>query len=61
MIIKYGGDKMLTKKELAEQLKISEISINRYMLQGMPYTRQGKKLLRYDLELCKEWLSKIGK
>lgn len=51
---------MLTKQELAAELKVSEITINRYMKQGMPYIRQGKKLLRYDLDSCKKWLSLLG-
>lgn len=47
---------MLTKRELANELKISEPTINRYMKQGMPFIRQGKRLLRFELQKCREWL-----
>ncbi len=52
------GDFMLNKKELAKELSVSIPTIDRYMKNGMPYHKLGKKLVRFYLEECIEWLKK---
>lgn len=50
---------LLTKKELAEVLKISEVSVNRYLTQGMPHIKVGRNV-RFQLEEVLEWFKKRG-
>lgn len=47
--------KLLNKKQLAEELKISLPTAYRFAKEGMPGVAQGKKHL-YDLDEVKEWL-----
>lgn len=49
-------EQLITKSELAYKLKISERSINRYMLQGMPYKQLSYKTIRFDLKEVNKWL-----
>ena len=49
-------EKLLTRKQLAEKLQVSDMTIHRYVKQGMPYLRVGNKLMRFDFEKVKEWL-----
>lgn len=49
---------MLTKKELADECKISTRTIDRYMTQGLPYYKaQGKRsAVRFKLEEVEGWM-----
>lgn len=49
---------MLSKKELAKELSISIPTIDRYMKQGMPYHKVGKRLVRFYLKEVMEWIEK---
>ncbi len=46
---------MLTKKELAEELKISIPTIDRQLKLGMPHVKIGKAI-RFELEEVIKWL-----
>ncbi len=46
---------MLTKKELAETLKVSVPSIERYMKAGMPYLKMANGSVRFEIEEVKKW------
>ena len=46
---------MLTKKELAEKVKVSLPTIDKWKSKGMPYVKIGKNI-RFDWEDVKKWL-----
>jgi excisionase family DNA binding protein len=50
-----GGDKMLTKQELAEILKVTVPTIDRYMKDGMPYMKFATGKVRFEIEEVKKW------
>lgn len=51
---------LLTKKELAKNLKISLRTVDRLMTSGIPYIKIGKSV-RFDFEAVMEWFkSKSG-
>jgi predicted site-specific integrase-resolvase len=47
---------MLTKKELATEIKVSLITIERYMKKGMPYFKTPTGRVRFILEDVTKWL-----
>jgi excisionase family DNA binding protein len=47
---------LVSKQQLAKYLQVSTMTIDRYRNQGMPWTRVGVKLVRFDLVAVKEWL-----
>ena len=60
-IIQYDIERsvdMISKKELAKELSVSIPTIDRYMKDGMPYHKIGKKLVRFYLNEVFEWLKK---
>jgi hypothetical protein len=46
----------LTRQQLCAQLAISESTVRRLELVGLPYTPIGKKGKRYDLAEVRRWL-----
>lgn len=50
---------MITKKELAEELKISLPTIDRQLKLGMPHINIGKAV-RFELEEVIKWLKEQG-
>lgn len=48
---------LLTKKELAECLKVSETTINRLIAKGLPNIKVGSQV-RLNLDECLNWLKK---
>lgn len=48
---------MLTKKDLSEKFKISLPTIDRLMVQGMPYIKIGKSV-RFELDEVMKWIKK---
>lgn len=46
----------LTRQQLCAALTISESTVRRLELDGMPYTPVGIRAKRYDLDECKAWL-----
>lgn len=46
----------LTRQQLCAALTISESTVRRLELDGMPYTPVGVRSKRYDLDECKRWL-----
>ena len=56
-INKQGGKTMLlTKKELATELKISIPSIDNYMKKGLPYLKVGERSVRFELDKVMRWV-----
>ena len=49
---------MLTKKELMQELKISQSTVQKWVNEGMPCLKKGTRFIRFDLEKVKEWLIK---
>ncbi len=47
---------MLTKKELALHLKVTTMTIDRHMKNGLPYIKFPNGTVRFDLEKVMEWL-----
>jgi len=47
---------MITKKELAQQLKISVPTVDRNMAKGMPYIKLPTGAVRFELENVMKWL-----
>lgn len=52
-------EKILTKKELAEFLKVSEKTIDNLRKNGLPFFRVGNNI-RFDKEKVLNWLEKGG-
>lgn len=50
-----GGVEMLTRKELAIKLNVSERTIDRYRKDGMPFI-QINKTIRFEEEKVMEWV-----
>lgn len=48
----------VSAKELQDYLKISESTLFRFLKQGMPVLKVGKKINRFCLEDVVEWLEK---
>lgn len=46
----------LTRQQLCAALTVSESTVRRLELDGMPYTPIGVRGKRYDLDECKNWL-----
>lgn len=51
---------MLTRQQFCAALAISESTVRRLELDGLPCTPVGKRSKRYDLEECKLWLRSHG-
>lgn len=47
---------LLSKQQLAEYLNVSEMTVDRWRKKGLPWTRAGVKLVRFDLDEVNEWL-----
>lgn len=48
---------LLTRKELAERLGVSPITVHRYKMEkGLPYEFLGTKTIRYDWEKVQAWI-----
>ncbi len=50
----------LTRQQLCAALTISESTVRRLELDGMPYTPIGVRGKRYDLDECKRWLMSVN-
>lgn len=46
---------LLTKDELAAKLKVSRLTVGRYVKLGMPYYKV-QRAIRFDFEEVKAWL-----
>ena len=49
-------EELLTQKELADYLKVTEMTLYRWRKEGMPYIRVGKQV-RYEKEAVLIWLN----
>ncbi len=47
---------MLSKKQLAELLNVTERTIDRYRVKGMPCTILPTGTVRFDLEKVNKWI-----
>ena len=47
---------MMTKKELAEYLKVTTMTIDRYMAKGMPFIKLPTGTVRYELDAVMDWV-----
>lgn len=47
---------LLSKQQLAEHLQVSTMTIDRWRKKGMPWTRAGIKLVRFELDAVNDWL-----
>ena len=47
---------MLTRKELAQHLKVTDRTIDRYRKIGMPFITTRTGLIRFNLDDVVEWL-----
>ena len=56
VILSIGGENMLSKKEVAELLNVTERTIDRYRKQGMPCTVLPTGTVRFDLEKVNQWI-----
>ena len=46
----------ITRQQLCADLGISESTVRRLELLGLPFTPVGLRAKRYDLDECKRWL-----
>jgi len=53
-------DKLLTQKELAEYLQVTEVTLWKWRKKGMPYVKAGKSV-RYDKDQVMRWLEENKK
>ena len=51
---------MLTKKEIAEYLKVSIPTIDRYMASGMPCVKLPSGTVRFEIEAVKKWIQEAA-
>ena len=51
-------EKTCTRQEVCATLQISESTLYRLELQGMPFLQVGKRAKRYELDAVKEWLQR---
>ena len=47
---------LLTAKELAEQLKVTQAAVRKWSTQGMPAIRLGSRLVRFQMPVVMDWL-----
>lgn len=47
---------MLNKTELAKEIKVSVITVERYMKKGMPYIKTPTGRVRFEIEKVNSWL-----
>lgn len=47
---------MMTKKELAEFLKVTTMTIDRYMAKGMPFIKLPTGTVRFEKNAVMEWV-----
>jgi len=52
--------KTYTRQELCAVLHISESTLRRRELEGLPFILVGRRTKRYDLEEVKKWLKEVG-
>ena len=52
------NEKLLKRKELSQTLNISEVQIEKFKRQGMPYLKLGRRLVRFNLTEVYDWLQK---
>ena len=48
--------RLLTTRQLCDELQFSRTMLWKFQKQGMPYIRMGTKLLRYDFDDVVKWL-----
>lgn len=53
-------EEYLTKKELAQLLKVHESTVDRWRREGLPYIKVSRKVL-FDEAQVKEWLKEKAK
>lgn len=56
IIMSNAQDNLLSKQQLAEYLQVSEMTIDRWRKKGLPWTRAGVKLVRFNLDEVNKWL-----
>jgi excisionase family DNA binding protein len=49
---------LLTTKELADRLKVAEITINRWRKKGLPFKKINGYSVRFELSEVLEWINK---
>jgi excisionase family DNA binding protein len=57
---KMSDYELLTTAQICDLLKVSYITLTRWRKQGMPYTKFGHRLVRYNSKLVEQWLSDKG-
>jgi len=50
----------ITRKELAEELKLTEHKIGDLEKEGLPVINVSERIKRYDLEAVKQWFAEIN-
>ena len=53
----FLGVRLLTQKQVMEELQVSGVSLWQWRKQGMPYVPLGARCVRYSLPDVMEWLS----
>jgi len=48
----------LNARQMSQLLFVSRGTLNRYMKDGLPYYRLGKRVLRFDEKEVNEWIKK---
>ena len=54
-------NKLISTKELAEQIGVTEKTIYRYRKDGMPFKQISVRVIRYDLDEVMKWFEERGK
>ena len=56
ILILEGGETMLNKDEIAKEIGVSKVTIERWMKKGMPHMKAPNGTVRFELESIKEWM-----
>lgn len=54
------SDRILTRRQLAKELQISERKVAEMERKGMPVIKMGRKTRRYNLDRVLQWLADIN-
>jgi len=52
----FLGVRLLTSKQMMEELQVSAVSLWKWRCDGMPYVPIGRRMVRYRLPEVMEWL-----
>ena len=59
-LVSASNNRHVTKAEIAAYFGVGERTVNRWMLDGMPFDREGARKVLFKIGPCREWAESSG-